>query len=63
MAVKKRPSKDERQKRLRQILLMREDERSMDYIGRKLGITKQRVFTILKIHERKMAAEKQENKS
>lgn len=51
-AGKSRISK-QNQERLLIILEMREDERTMDYIGRKLGISRQRVHTILKAHHKR----------
>lgn len=49
-------SKLEKQYRLDRILEMREDERTLDYCGRKLGISKQRVDQIIKKHEADLAA-------
>ncbi len=53
-----RLTEDQRQARMSQILAMRADERTMDYIGRKLGITRQRVFFLIKRHEQEMIIQK-----
>jgi len=52
MAAKQLLSPEETQARIEGILAMRADERTMAYIGRRYGISRQRVHQILKNYER-----------